>query len=879
MRYFLLKVSIIIVLCGTNGYANDSLKLALEYHQSGQFNRALPMLIELARAYQKKNDLANYALCQIKLADEVRMYGGPNLAIEMLNRNQDLLNVRLENSSLLSAQNHLAKAEAHYSALQLTEFKQEILKSLNIKRRAGVPEVFLAEDYLHLARYYKDMPNRNDSCYYYVQKSLRLAKSNKPNNLYLLPRIYNLLGYYFHPASIAYFIGKRDSMYRHFKLSRLYYDSALWFINQQKRKDIVMLNRVYHNLGNSYNNEYSDTEDKPTMDKAMHFYTVSLKHFKNFGAPADLALRHWVIATGFDKLHQYDSALFQINKGLNLLMPDYAIDRPSKTPPLKSTFNDRRFITLLTKKALILQQLALNTGNPNALLSAYENWVYLLKFNKYLISKSNNEQEALHWTYLYGSNAYQFLMSLIYELNIKSVNNDYLKKTFGLVASGKYAYLNRTDISPEVNTLIKSEFLFKEYDLVINNIESTIGLTRSTIKSFLPVLPEQQRPSDQSVQIDNSLDDDVSIDFLQREVLDSKSAYLDFYVLDKDIFSVIILNDTVKLIKHKVGAQYAEYIRQLNRKMLYSKPQQYAKIAYLIYQDILEPFLKQVPDKINKLIICPDGQLQNIAWDALVSDTLNTESFKGLNYLLKRYAISTALSPIHLKRPEGKPDKTFIGISPDFSHSKHLSEIPFSRGLVNRKAEKYNGSHLSSFSTNKLSATIIHIATHIKTDALHPFNSVMYLDEGDSITMESLTGLPLKPRLAILNGCSSGIGTSLYTEGSLSFARAFYRLGAESVLMTLWDVDDKTAANVLEHFYEQMNDGNDLSLSLRNAKLDYLFSQQTDDTANPYYWAGLQLSGKTTALFKPSTRYWYLLLVCLFIAAGVYYYRLKKFKE
>lgn len=875
MRCFLFIVPL-VTLSWSNGYASDSLKLALHYHQAGEFKNALPILIELTKRYQKRNDISNYALCQIKLADIVRMYGGPNLSIEMLNRNEDLLKVRLENSLLLAAQNHGAKAEAHYSALRLTEFKEEILKSLNIKRKARLPEALWAEDYLHLARYYKEMPNRNDSCYYYAQKSLRLAKSDKTNKLYLLPRIYNLLGYYFHPASIAYFVGKRDSMYHHFKLSRLYYDSALLIISKQKIKDLVMVNRIYHNLGNSYSNEYSDSRNKEIMDIAMHYYKISYNSFRNFGSPADLALRHWVIATGFERLTQYDSAILQVNRGLNLLMPDYILDSNSKTPPFKSSLNDQRFITLLSKKALILQRLTDNTDNKSGLINAYENWIYLMRFHKYLISKSNNEQEALYWTYLYGSNAYQYLMALIYELNRKSGNNNYLQKTFGLVASGKYAYLNRSDISPEVNTKINSDLLFKEYDLVVNNIESIIAFGGQKAKSFLPVLPEQQRPSSEEIQIDNTLNDDVSIDFLQQDVLDSKSAYLDLYAIGENIFSVIILKDTVKLVKHNVESKYAERIKQLNKKMLTTKPKQYAIASYELYKDLLEPFLKEVPNKIDKLIICPDGNLQNIAWDALVSDTLHMESFKGLSFLLKRYAISTVLSPVHLKKHVDKADKTFIGISPDFSHSKHLSEIPFSRDLVSGKAEKYSGQFFQSLPTEKISTSILHIATHIKVDSLHPFRSVMFMDEGDSLTMESLTSFQLKPRLAILNGCSAGIGTAIYTEGAISFARTFYRLGAESVLMTLWDVDDKTTANILQQFYDQLEDGEGLAASLHNAKLEFIDNQGTDELANPYYWAGLQLSGKTAALFNPSFLYRYMLLAVLFLSTLVYVYRIKK---
>lgn len=808
---------------------------------------------------------------KFKLADVVRMYGGPNLAIELLNKNEDLLRVRLENSPLLLAQNHLAKAEAHYSSLRLTEFKQEISKSFKVKRQAKLPEKYLVEDYLHVARYYKEMPNRNDSCYYYMTKALCLAKSDMANNLYLLPRIYNLFGYYYHPASIAYFNGKRDSLHNHFKLSRLYYDSALSMIHTQKIKDLVMLNRIYHNLGNSYNNEYSDNADKKTMDKAMHYYTISYNAFKSFASPADLALRNWVIAKGYERLNENDSAILEINTGLNILMPEYSISSYSKVPPLKLTLNDQRFITLLSQKAALLYRMASSSADTAVLKDAYQNWVYLMKFHQYVVAKSSNEIEALHWSYMYGSNAYQNLMAIIYDLADKTRNDNNLLEAFGLLASGKYAYLNRNDINPEITKQLNTDILYKEYDIVIKNISLTTAVKESQIRTILPQLPERQTKNESPIN-NTEKKDSVSVSFLQQHILDAKSAYIDFYVNGQTNYVVVIVEDRVKVLKYNPPANSPFAIKGLNKSVLSMSPQQYSNAAYLLYKALFEPVLKELPNSINRLIICPDGYLQNVAWDALVMDTLHTESFKSLNYLLKRYTTSIVLSPLHLKRVNSEPDVTFIGISSDFSYSNNLSEIPFSRNLVQKMAAKYHGSYDETFSDSKKGTSILHIATHVKSDTLHPFNSILYLAD-DSISMEALSRVSLKPKLVVLNGCSSGVGPSLYTEGSISFAREFYRLGAESVLMALWNVDDKTTANILEAFYEHMDKGNDLAQSLQRAKVEFLSNQQSDELANPYYWAGLQLSGRTSPLFKSSHVHWYLAISLIALSLGIYFYR------
>ena len=149
---------------------------------------------------------------------------------------------------------------------------------------------------MHLARFYKELPNQNDSCYYWVQKSLRLAKTDKSSSIYILPRIYNLLGYYYHPASNAYFKNKRDSLMRHYALSRKYYDSAMAAFKKQPLPDRLIEGRIYHNLGNSYSNEAGVDSRMGLLHVAINYYRRSASAYEELGSPSDLALKNWVRA-------------------------------------------------------------------------------------------------------------------------------------------------------------------------------------------------------------------------------------------------------------------------------------------------------------------------------------------------------------------------------------------------------------------------------------------------------------------------------------------------------------------------------------------------------------------------------------------------------
>ena len=341
--------------------------------------------------------------------------------------------------------------------------------------------------------------------------------------------------------------------------------------------------------------------------------------------------------------------------------------------------------------------------------------------------------------------------------------------------------------------------------------------------------------------------DTVTVEDLQRKLLKNNEALIDFYVWGQDLYAITISGSAINLLKQNIPKNFSSTIWELKRNLLSNTPKEYARIANAIYLETLDSVLQIVPKEINRLIICPDASLQGVPWDALVFDTANTNSYKELNYLLNRFTIRTILTPRHLITQRQKADG-FVGVAPDFIRSKKFSSIPFSTNLVKTKAKEYDGKFSSILSTDTLNVSVFHIASHVENDSLQPYRSAIYFQDTDSVTIADLSSSKIRPALVILNGCQTGSGTYYQSEGTISFGRAFYRMGAESVLMTLWSVDDKSTADILGAFYKEMEDESPLDISLRQAKIDFIKNASTDELANPYYWAGLQLSGKAETL-------------------------------
>jgi len=65
------------------------------------------------------------------------------------------------------------------------------------------------------------------------------------------------------------------------------------------------------------------------------------------------------------------------------------------------------------------------------------------------------------------------------------------------------------------------------------------------------------------------------------------------------------------------------------------------------------------------------------------------------------------------------------------------------------------------------------------------------------------------------------------------------------VLASLWSVNDRWTATLMDKFYRNLADGMDVSSALRQAKLDIL--NQYGATVPPRYWAGFVLFGEGDA--------------------------------
>lgn len=103
------------------------------------------------------------------------------------------------------------------------------------------------------------------------------------------------------------------------------------------------------------------------------------------------------------------------------------------------------------------------------------------------------------------------------------------------------------------------------------------------------------------------------------------------------------------------------------------------------------------------------------------------------------------------------------------------------------------------------------------------------------LTAEELSKINLKGvDLAVLSACSTGLGVSS-EEGIFGLQRGFKLAGVNSLLMSLWEVDDKATSLLMQYFYQNLLQGHTKEQSLKFAQNNIRHSKRY---SNPSYWAG-----------------------------------------
>lgn len=389
--------------------------------------------------------------------------------------------------------------------------------------------------------------------------------------------------------------------------------------------------------------------------------------------------------------------------------------------------------------------------------------------------------------------------------------------------------------------------------------------------------------------------------------IDDKTTVVRYLYINENLHAVVISNKNKNIFELN-NENISNYIAQLAKNQ--SNFDSTSLRLHQLYKQLWKPLENEV--NTENVIIIPDEELFNLSFETLTPKKIN--SFKELadHSLLAKHIISYNYSLLLIgnERKAIEYENDFIAFAPEFNDKMkidyrikttdslsidktYLSLLPqpFSVDLAKEYSQVFNGSYFINQNASKKIFTnkanehkIIHIGTHAESNNVTPELSRLIFaknteNEDNSLYTFEIYNESLNSNLAILTACDTGKPTYQAGEGMISLAHAFNYAGSESILTSLWKIDEQSSNKIIELFYNHIKKGVPKDKALKQAKLDYL-SNIEDRTIAPHYWAGLVLIGDTTPI-DLNTSYnllWNLLSALIIIIIAVFIIKIRRIK-
>ena len=377
---------------------------------------------------------------------------------------------------------------------------------------------------------------------------------------------------------------------------------------------------------------------------------------------------------------------------------------------------------------------------------------------------------------------------------------------------------------------------------------------------------------------------DIHPEQVQDSLLEEGEILIEYLVGEVDLYTFVISGSGIESYSRPIPENLEALVGDLERSLsdyqfihdsTTASYALYTQSAYELYQLLIAGPLAAHPES-KKFLIVPDGILHHIPFEALLCEQTATNQidFLSLPYLIKRFPIRYGYSAaLMLEAKRGFNEKLEAGVlalAPSYGEdeqtpSRGKLEILRDGNVHLAGAQKeietlskmgLEGQFLFGPSADEATFkqlaphySIIHLAMHGQADLEDPVNASVRFTPSEKDSVEDqvlhayeLQALPMQADLAVLSSCESGTGQFAPGEGVMSLSRHFMASGVRSVVSSLWKVDDAASADLMEFFYEELEEGESSADALYKAKIRFL--QQADSRlAHPYYWASFLAHG------------------------------------
>ena len=556
-----------------------------------------------------------------------------------------------------------------------------------------------------------------------------------------------------------------------------------------------------------------------------------------------------------------------LKTALKVLLPEYD---SNNFPNKENLYPENAFINIFDLFAII-------QTNPQKSLDYYNLSFYISD----LLAKNTTAQEGKLILLNEKRKRSEKCLELYYALQNSSDESKYTLAALKLSERYKSSILKETvgkkdllKVHPKDTLLIQQQTLLKKQEQLTNRLIRTPLNTNTNqkvlIRDQLSFINSELKKL--NIIIENKYgiaNNALNIPELHLKLVEEKATLIEYFYGKNAIYQIIISEEVTafnKIILNSLNTtiindfiKYFDSPSAINNNIL-----KYTEDAFTLY-NLLQ--LNQIKDKENLLII-PDGLLHFIPFDALITEKIESKSFKNMPFFVKtHHSVFNSSASFYLNENKKQNKPSVLGVFPVFKGSnleltysvneaKSIENEIETTILMNDNATKKN------FLSNANKHSILHLSTHGTSGSF--FEPAQIAFTGEPLSINELYALDLNPDLVVLSACETGVGVLQRGEGAMSVARGFQYAGAKKVLFSLWQISDLSTSQIMASFYNSLDNIKSISYSNRQSKLRYLNNNTIKNLKkSPYYWSAFTLYGNFDKVEVNTFNIWLIIGVTL----------------
>lgn len=573
-----------------------------------------------------------------------------------------------------------------------------------------------------------------------------------------------------------------------------------------------------------------------------------------------------------DKIPYFQKA---INTSLNIPI---VINDAFKLPSLKTIEDSGNIQDILIYLIDLAQhQVKAYKQNNNKLYlkKALQTLALVDKLVSLIRYETTSEQSKLFWIEK-GVDSYMLAAEVSYLLNNVDKMFYFMEKNKALLLQEKINTLQTRLASNIPDTVLEREYnlhykrldAYKKYQDNINNTETQedFVLQDKNYTVFMDSL-KQYYPNYTKIK------KQVDIINLKTITSNTNTCFVEYILSNTEGYGLFYCDNEVSMFR-------IEDVPKLQEQLIILKSYFTSPILNITEKQNLQHTGQKVfntlfpfPDATSKLsgkhlTIIPDYTLETFPFEALtVSASIPLKESYFINNTEISYLQSfSAFKQIQQK--ENAPEEKLLAIAPHTFMDESLPELTGTKAIIDTLSN-YTASTMlyeteathANFLKYRNNYEIIHLSTHAGTNDSTQTPWIAFKDY--NMSLNELYGLENQAELVVLDACETNTGELAIGEGTISLSRGFFFNGAQSVMASLWNVNEKAGNAVVNQFYRELQNGVTKSKALQESKIKYLQDHSYNEVL-PYYWATFTLTGSTKTIVL-STKLNYALIATVVI--------------